>query len=200
MLLSIGIFILLLVLLTIAVKQNNTSTFDTKILDFFNSIESTALDTFFNAITWLGSLWVLAPAMIGITLGLIFYGYRIPALAFNLGFVSAVATTYAMKFAFDRGRPELFEVIGDMPPDPSYPSAHTTQAFAFALMLGVLAYMLDSSSKLTLSILFLSFALVVATSRVYLQVHFPSDVLAGVLVASIWAGIIVYFIKLGVFR
>lgn len=191
--------IIFLGLLTIAVNKNLTSSFDTKILDFFHSITSPFLDTFFNLLTWLGSLWVLIPTMLAITLGLLFYGYRMPAIVFNLGFFSAVSTTYAMKFAFERQRPELFDVIGDMPIDPSYPSAHTTQAFAFAFMLGLLAYLLDSSSKASLAILFAGFAVVVAVSRMYLQVHFPSDVLAGILVASIWAGIIIYFIKLGVF-
>ncbi len=197
----IGIFtgVLLLVLLTIAVKNNHITNVDTKILNFFHSIESPGLDIFFNAFTLLGSLWILIPLSIVFTIGLLFNAYVMAAIIFNVGLVLSIGTTYAMKFVLERKRPELFEVIGEMPHNSSYPSAHTTQAFAFALMLGIVTYMLNPSSRLSLSIVFLSFALVVATSRMYLQIHFPSDVLAGILVASIWAGIIMYIIKLGVF-
>ncbi len=190
--------ILFFILLTIVVSKNLTTAFDEKILAWFDSIESTTLDSFFALVTWLGSLWVLIPTSIGIAIGLLFYGYRIPAIVFSVGFVGAVTTTYVMKSLLERTRPELFEIIGNMPHDSSYPSAHTTQAFAFALMLSLIVYMIDTPYKASLASVFIGIAILVGISRMYLQVHFPSDVLAGIVVASIWTATVIYFIKLGV--
>ncbi|VVS90987.1 phosphatidic acid phosphatase type 2/haloperoxidase [Desulfoluna spongiiphila] len=196
----IVINVFFLIILTIIVNKNITTGFDEKVLRWFDSIESLTLNSFFILITWLGSLWILLPTVAGITTGLLFYGYRMAAIVFNIGFIGAVSTTYIMKSLIERPRPELFENMTTMPYDSSYPSAHTTQAFAFALMLSLLVYSLDTSFKTSFASLFLSFAVMVGISRMYLQVHFPSDVIAGVLVASIWTGIVIYLINSGVLR
>jgi undecaprenyl-diphosphatase len=70
-----------------------------------------------------------------------------------------------------------------MPEDWSFPSAHAAQATAFAL-----AWLLRpgrSPGRIEVSVLAAVVALV-AVSRPYLQVHFPSDVIAGVLLAAVW--------------
>lgn len=199
MLIIIGVGILLLLILTIVMKTNGTLSFDVAILNFIHSKKSTGLDIFFNSFAWLGSLWVLLPTIIAFTISLLFHEYVMPALVLNVGFMASVVTAYMMKYALRRERPSFFEDIEDVPHDPSYPSAHTTQAFAFASMFGIVTYMLNPSSELSLCIVFLGFALAVASSQLYLRLHFPSDVLAGMLIASIWAGIAMYFVKLGVF-
>lgn len=200
MLFWIIVGLVLLSLLTFAIKKEFTITFDTKILDWFHIKENVFLDLFFSLITWLGSLWVLVPLSLALVSGLLFYGYSTISLIFMLGFIGAITSIYAIKFALERDRPKLFDAMGNMPLDPSYPSAHTTQAFAFALMLGIVTYILDSSYKLPLLMLYLSLATLVAISRVYMQVHFPSDVLAGALVSLIWIGFILYLFKLGTFQ
>lgn len=195
MLLLISITILLLVFLTLAVHKNYIIEFDTKILDWFHVIKGSTLDSFFSVITWFGSLWVLMPLSLVLVMALVLSGHSSVAILFSIGFLAAVGSTYALKFALERGRPEIFDVIGDMPIDPSYPSAHTTQAFAFAFMSVIVAYMLNASFKISLATLFIGFAILVGLSRIYLQVHFPSDVFAGILVALVWAGIILYLKK-----
>lgn len=187
--------IIFFILLTIAVNKNLSTELDGKILAWFDSLENTSLESFFTFITWLGSLWVLIPVSLTIAIGLLLIGYHMPALVFALGFAGAVATTHLLKALLGRSRPELFEIIGDMPHDSSFPSAHTTQAFAFALMLSLLVYMLDIPFKSSLASLFIFTAIMVALSRLYLQVHFPSDVLAGILVASIWASLMIYLFE-----
>jgi undecaprenyl-diphosphatase len=70
-----------------------------------------------------------------------------------------------------------------MPDDWSFPSAHAAQATAFAL-----AWLLRpgaSPGRPEIVVLFAAVALVFA-SRLYLQVHFPSDVFAGALLAVLW--------------
>ena len=91
------------------------------------------------------------------------------------------------KLWFARPRPDLFPVIGDIPLDASYPSAHTAQIVAFVVALcwilkpeklGLTYYSLTGTALLLASL--------VALSRIYLQVHFPSDVVGGALLGLLW--------------
>ncbi len=83
----------------------------------------------------------------------------------------------ALKDLFDRVRPPVADhAIGALvavPPDASFPSGHAATAFAAA---GVVAALHPR-----LRVVALGLAVLVALSRVYLGVHYPSDVLAGAL-------------------
>jgi undecaprenyl-diphosphatase len=74
------------------------------------------------------------------------------------------------------------QVIGGRPDDPSFPSGHATNSFAGALMLSRLVP--------RASLLWWLTAAAVAFSRVYLGVHYASDVLAGALVGAACAALI----------
>jgi len=87
-----------------------------------------------------------------------------------------VANT-ALKFAVRRPRPELAELpaLTSTPTQLSFPSAHASTSFA-----GALAY-----SRLGLPVAPLyALALALSLSRLYLGVHYPSDILAGALLGS----------------
>lgn len=94
--------------------------------------------------------------------------------------LAATATTI-LKHLLERTRPDVL-----LHPLESYslPSGHTSAAFAFFLALGVLAGR-GSAARTRMSWLVVATlpALAIALSRVYLGVHWPSDIIAGVLVA-----------------
>ncbi|MDO5037630.1 MAG: phosphatase PAP2 family protein [Tissierellia bacterium] len=69
--------------------------------------------------------------------------------------------------------------------DYSFPSGHTTSAFTMALIF--------SFNYPGYGIIFIGLALLVAISRIYLAVHYPTDVLAGILVALL-GSFLVYFV------
>ena len=76
-----------------------------------------------------------------------------------------------LKDAFDRARPALAEPLVSLPGDASLPSGHAATAAAAA---GVVA-LLHPRLRLPLA----GLVVAIARSRVYLGVHYPSDVLAG---------------------
>ncbi len=178
---------LLLVFLTISVNNGRWDAQDQTLLYWFHRLQSSTLDHFFAVLTWLGSLWFLLPASLLLILTLLFYDHRSEAVLFTSGFTGAIVTTYIMKYALERERPAYFDHLNGLPPDPAFPSAHTTQVFIFVLMLWLAMHQLNIKWEGTITSLLITIAIGVATSRLYLQVHFPSDVIAGILVALIWA-------------
>lgn len=156
-------------------------------LKFFHSIKTKYNDKFFSYITWLGSLWVLIPLWVVFTIVLVNMNLQHLIFPFYVGFLGAITSTYILKYTFDRQRPHKYKAIGEIPFDPSFPSAHTTQIFIFTFLIVILFFNVDFEIKYVLSAFVFVVAFIVATSRMYLQVHYFSDVVVGFVVASIWA-------------
>ena len=156
--------------------------FDRQGLQTAHALRSEALDQLMVAVTWLGSIWVLLPAALLAALVLLYRHQRTHALFLTLGLLGASLLSHLTKLAVMRPRPDLFPLLTALPADWSYPSAHTMQATAVGVMVVLLAgrYRLPWASVATLLVL------LVGTSRVYLQVHFPSDVIIGMLTAALW--------------
>jgi undecaprenyl-diphosphatase len=189
--LIVVLLLLTLWLLHIGVQNHFFVSFDQKIAAWFHAIRHTQLDGFFSTVTWMGSLWILLPLYIAIIL--VFQQYN-PSLEKLLGitFFGTIITTYVLKYTLDRPRPHFYAMIEELPLDPSFPSAHSAQIAAFSL--GILLAVSHNTGMFTfLAIVLGSICIFVFTSRIYLQVHFPTDVIAGILVALMW-GVISYWI------
>jgi undecaprenyl-diphosphatase len=191
-------FILFLVLTflvySVYTKASYIESVDNFSLEFFHSLQSKALDIFFGIFTWLGSLWILFPLFFILLFTLIRQHLYTLTLSISVGFFGAIATTYSLKYILDKQRPHLYEVIGELPPDPSFPSAHTTQIVIFALLIVLVIFHLQFVYKYPIAIVAFCSIITVALSRIYLQVHYLSDVIAGAIIAILWAMISYYIL------
>ena len=138
-------------------------------------------DQFFLAITWAGSLHVLLPCTA--LLSFVFHarGKRFEAQLLAAGMGLAILSTHALKMIVRRPRPDVDTLLIPMPSDWSFPSAHSAQAAAFFLALAMIACRnLPRAKAIPAVAVFVLAVLVVGYSRIYLQVHYVTDVFGGI--------------------
>jgi len=158
--------------------------FDRGGLVLAHEMRSALLDRWMTGVTWLGSLAVLLPLTVIVALLLLRNQRRREAGFLVLALLGASGLSHLVKLVVIRPRPGLFPVWTSMPADWSYPSAHTMQITALAV---ALAFVIAKRRALW-AVPLGSAVLLVGASRLYLQVHYPSDVLAGTLAAALWVG------------
>jgi membrane-associated phospholipid phosphatase len=108
----------------------------------------------------------------------------VPALWTTL--LGAQATTWIGKYAINRTRPEFLDIATAFA--PSFPSGHSTAAMAVYGFLAYVAVRRVASRRVRFEAIYWTSVLIalIGCSRVYLGVHFLSDVLSGFLVGAFW--------------
>ena len=169
------------------VWEQEKFTFDSVIMDYLQSIENGTLTNVFKIITETGSVWWITAASC-FTVLFLWLKKRdvLGVLFFTLAIAGGGIFIFVLKYFFQRERPSLApEYDGS---GYSFPSGHALGSF---ILYGFIIYLIAREKRFlkwrlfTVSLLAL-LIISVGLSRVYLQVHFPSDILAGYAVGSIW--------------
>ena len=142
----------------------------------------------FRDLTSLGSPVVLTLVTIAVVGYLLLERKRETAVFVVLAVGGGAVLETLLKLGFARPRPELVSHLVDVN-SFSFPSGHATMATITYLTLGVLLARVQDRRRMKLYLLAIAIfvALVVGISRVYLGVHWPTDVLAGWCVGAAWA-------------
>lgn len=129
---------------------------------------------------------MLVPAVVA-SMSLLAYRRRIrEGLFLGLALVGTIVIVHVSKLVAARPRPADINAVIAMPWDLSFPSAHSAQIVAVVLASLIVVSRLAIGWLKWLIPIGALCVLLVATSRIYLQVHYPSDVLAGTLAAGLW--------------
>jgi undecaprenyl-diphosphatase len=158
--------------------------FDSRAAALFIAERSNLGITVFTIISFFGNWQFLVPVTLAIILILFLKNRKKFIIPFILTVVGSELTTFLGKLEFHRARPALavFKEI-----DFSFPSGHATIAVAFY---GYLAYILIKllKGKYYRFIILATVSIIVAIgfSRLYLGVHYISDVLAGYLIGALF--------------
>jgi len=139
-------------------------------------------------ISGLGGTTVLTMLTVFIAGFLIAIRRRSEALILVATIVSASLAKSVLKAFFERPRPELVPHLAYVS-DASFPSGHATLSAVTYLTLGAMLAQTQATTRLRVYILSIAVILVllIGASRVFLGVHWPSDVLAGWCLGSAWA-------------
>lgn len=176
------------------VMEGGTQKFDRTVLLAFRHpgdltpIGSPAVQDAARDITALGGVTVLTLLTLGVSVFLALDGKKHMALFVGGSIISGLLASTALKHYFDRPRPNLvpFTVYVST---SSFPSGHSMMSAITYLVLGAL--LARSQERKLVKAYFLLGAvfltILIGISRVYLGVHWPTDVLAGWTAGAVWA-------------
>jgi membrane-associated phospholipid phosphatase len=193
---SLEIFVLLAIFaialtafITIArmVFEGKTQNFDNRALVFIAGYVTNVNTNVMQSFTFLGTHLFLIPANLLLTAWFLFlkkrhwYSIKVPAIA-----LSSLLLMFGLKLIFRRDRPDspLLQAAKGF----SFPSGHALMSVTFygLLMLIIWQNVKQAWLKWTLSVVLLLLILAIGLSRIYLRVHYASDVLAGFAVGLVW--------------
>lgn len=139
-------------------------------------------------VTALGSTGILTALTILSCGYLWLLGKRSAVLYVLVAILGAQGLSSSLKWTFDRPRPDLVP-HGMHVYTASFPSGHSVMSAATFLTLGALLARYQKTRPLRIYLVVVSvvLALAVGVSRVYLSVHWPTDVLAGWAIGAAWA-------------
>lgn len=169
------------------VREGATQPFDEAVLRWFEMRRSPALDDFMLHVTSLGDGVVLIMLVLVSAVFLWLTDHRWSVYILLVGMIGGKLLNTLLKAAFDRTRPSVVDWVYEVT-SPSFPSGHAMGAF---ITYGTVAYLvarLEPTPTLRHATWFLASVIILAIglSRVYLGVHYPSDVLAGFLAGFAW--------------
>jgi len=176
------------------VIEGDTVTFDhavTMVLrdngDILDPIGPPWLEEAGRDITALGSFAVLAIIVSLVVISLLLIRRPLAAVYVGVAVVGGTVLSTTLKQMFDRPRPEMLQAMRVF--TSSFPSGHATVSAVVYLTLGVLLAQLCTQRNLAIlcigAAVFLT--LIVGISRVYLGVHYPTDVIAGWSLGAAWS-------------
>jgi len=177
--------------LAFTVLTGSIPAFDVKVRDAVHSAATPFLTLFFKAITTLGSGWFLWACGAVVVFFLTRRDRRREAALFVVAFVGANIMEQAMKLVFQRVRPHPYFDYA-MPDSFSFPSGHAFISFGFYLTLAEILVQ-PAWPFLRRAIIWIGavvMTLLIGFSRVYLGVHYPTDVLAGYAGAIAWTAVV----------
>jgi undecaprenyl-diphosphatase len=191
---SVTMFLLMAVL--VATRTMWIVSLDLSVQDELLELRSPWLNETMVWITRLGSRWVIGSLLLLLTAWVVRTGRcRKALMVMIVAFLANPVLEYALKAIVDRPRPDLASLVPGN--GPSFPSGHVLATVGFY---GVLATVLWLSSSRMSVRLYGSFVaafviLGVGFSRVYLDVHWSSDVVAGLFAGTAFVVIVAWSLR-----
>jgi membrane-associated phospholipid phosphatase len=110
--------------------------------------------------------------------------------------VGETAIFVATTLFIDRPRPSVAH-LDAAPPTSSFPSGHTAAAVCFYGSIAAISLWHSRHRWVTVTVVVICAAvpLLIAASRVYRGMHYPTDVLAGVLLGAIWLSVVIFYVR-----
>ena len=190
-LIVIGIFILLFVIVTMFISNGLTKDIDNSVYNFIISFRCNFLDNYFKLITKLGNFTYII-----IVLGICVLFIRNKNVVYLcLSMSLSVIFNYIIKHIIKRDRPNVLRLISQG--GYSYPSGHTMISICCYGYLFYYVYKYVKNKYLRISLLVLLSLIIISIpiSRIYVGVHYFSDIVGGLLLGGVILFIVIRYGK-----
>jgi undecaprenyl-diphosphatase len=166
-------------------REGDTLPFDLAVRAWVHQFASPGMTRAMTAISLLGYNLLIVELVVALAVFLLLR-WRHAAGWLAVSVAGGLALDLALKYAFHRSRPQPY--FGAAPQSYSFPSGHALCSFCFYAVLAGLIAARTRSLFIRVAVGIAAAVLVIAIglSRIYLGVHYPSDVIAGYLAAAVW--------------
>lgn len=175
------------------VSKHKIARFDNSVIGFIQNKESPPLTLIMKGFTFIGSSTVVVVLAI-FTMIFLFrvLHHRLELLLFFFVIAGSALLNYALKLIFRRERPSLHRLIQET--GYSFPSGHSMEAFA---LYGTIAFLLwkhipTKAGRVWTIMICIFMIVMIGLSRIYLGVHYPSDVIGAYFASGCWFAISVW--------
>ena len=184
------------IIISYLVHIDYLAVFDRAVIDLVQGLEAKGLTAAMKFFTYIGSLRFIVILTLPIFLFLFFVlKHRLEILVFlSVVYITPILNRL-LKLYFNRARPDfhrLIEIGGY-----SFPSGHAMNAFSFYSILAFLLWRHVPTRLGRIAVILFSSLMILAIgmSRVYLGVHYPSDIIGGFLASGLWVAAVISFFQ-----
>lgn len=180
-------------LIVLLMMDQGIDRFDLRIISFIQSYESPGLTEVMSFFTFLGSgIMITVTAVLAAVVLYKGLGHRIELIVLGAAVGGASIMNLALKAVFHRTRPNIHRLIeiGGY----SFPSGHSMAAAALYGSLAFLLWRHMTTSWGRKALIGASVVMIIGIglSRIYLGVHYPSDVIGGYLASGFWLAVLIW--------
>lgn len=173
--------------------EGETVAFDQAVRNAVHLVAGAGMTRLMRALSFFGGPIALAP--IGALIALWFFhrGWQRAAVLLVVTLIGAGLLDTVLKSGFRRARPDPFFGY-QLPQSYSFPSGHAMFGFCFFIVLAALLSprLTDPSRRTAIWIFAVVVSFLIGLSRIYLGVHYPSDVVAGWGAGFVWVMIVAF--------
>lgn len=184
------------ILMGVFVLRGRTVWFDQILIDVIQGQESPGLTRIMETFTFIGNGWpVIVITLLIMTYLYLILGHRRELLLLSCVMLGSPVLNRLLKLLYARERPTFHRLIEET--GYSFPSGHSMSAFC---LYSTVAYLLwrhiqDRKGRVLLVLISVMFISVIGLSRIYLGVHYPSDVIGAYLAGGAWVSCCVWLYK-----
>ncbi len=181
-------------IIALLVSDKKIAQFDNVIVNLVQGLKSPTLTSIMRFFTFIGS----GIPVVVVSIIVLFFLYQIlhhrrELILFIWIVIGSALLNETLKLVFHRARPTLHRIVNAN--GFSFPSGHSMAAFS---LYGVLAFLLwrhisTFTGRGILIVCSSAMILMIGVSRIYLGVHYPSDVLGGFLASGCWLAVSIWF-------